>query len=284
MTEDVAVETATEDEVKPRPWDIFKNSFEVLYPAELTWMIGGRPFVQRELGWVELVNVRTKIADIINKSLYLGVLRADDMLFIENDLKATSMYVFVKLMDRRVGWYTSRLFGKESLPIFASLTGKPIPPMYVNTELFAIILRTEEVEFLDKYMTPDMAENIRVSFLKQNDINMILESLEPQEIDEDEPSLGNYLQYVDLKLSGIDIEDSWSPRKIDRVYTVLRRKKEYEKLEKAKTRALDRLGEARRQGAEISDHQERILSWKYDMFMKAALYGTEDDEESEWGW
>lgn len=265
-----------------KPWDIFKNSFEVLYPAKLDWVIGGHTFTQYELGWVELMHMQTKIVEIANRGFALGVLTDLDMSVInndDNDLSSGLSYIFIRIMDRSRWYIFGKLIGLNALPLIASVFGKHTPAMCINTPLYAMILRTDKLDVLDRHMTPSIAAEIQVAFLQQNDVKMIVENLKPQEgIDKDIPSLGGYQPYIEMKQWGIEVQNDWSPRKADFVRRVFYKLRAAESIEKQGDSEIERMLNAWSMMSSNLDvvsqeHRVKMVKLRFDVLIKQALFG-----------
>ena len=274
-----------------KPWDIFKNSFEVLYPTKLDLVIGGYQFTQYELGWVELMHLYPKIIEITNRALAIGVLNDLDMLAMQEDLFGGLSHMFIRIMDRS-RWYTqSRFVGKGVLPFIASVLGRHSPAMCVNTPIYGMILRTDKLDIIDKYLTPEIAAQIQVAFLQQNDIKMIVDNLRSQEdVDKDAPTLGLYQSYIEMIKDGIEIRNDWSPRRVDLIRDVFYRIKRTKRIEEQRTNTVNRLLHMwatvpTKTSDATREHKLRLTHWEFDAHVKEAMYGGSQDnkDDDEWG-
>lgn len=259
----------------PSICDKYNNSLDILYPSKQKWIIGGQTFHQSELGWVEFFNIIGKV------KFYYDLVRAtghvDDLLHelaIKMDYQALEV-IFFALMDRKAYSYRHSTLGNKLLGLILNFAQKPLPPIVFNANLYAMILRTDKVEFLSRYLDYQTALQIQGLFIEQNDLKSLIESFNTEKTD-DKPSLGFYEQYIELLKLGIQIPTTWSIRKIDMVYNVLMRKKRYQELDEE-----TRIGIRDRIKSGEKDYKINQFKWLMDSHKQVTLFGIEETVDKE---
>lgn len=255
----------------PVDWQKFNNSFEVLYPPERTWVIGGKSFTQIELGWVEILRFTNSLASFIGVAVALNILDERDVLIASDITSVTFNYIFYNITDRSTHGYLHRLLGRERLMRLMIALRRPVPPICINIGLYAFMLSTDEYEHLEKYLTPVIAKAIANTFLEQNDLGGILEGIVSGDDDEEvKPSLGFYEHYLTLARHNLHIDKTWSMRKINMLYDVITRKEAAKAIEIQKKDIVDSLSKA---GSSRQEIREAIYT--LDAQRQGILYGRE---------
>lgn len=258
-----------------KSWHKYRNAFDVLYPSKQKWIIGGQAFYQTELGWVEVFNAIGKVKlyyDLMR--LYGNIDNIYHELALQMDYK-TLKIVFLELMDRQQYAYRYKAFGGNLFFRASRIFGKQLPPIFYNASLYALILKTDKVEFLSKYLDNGIALGIQSLFLQQNDLKSFINSFsKASNSNDDKPSLGFYEQYIELLRIGIEIPDTWSIRKIDMIYDVLIRKNKFDELEQDK-----KIGIRDRIKAGEENHKISKFQWVMDNYKQAALFGIEKSDK-----
>ena len=140
-----------------------------------------------------------------------------------------------------------------------------------------MILRTDKVGFIDKHLDYDTSVSIQAAFLKQNDFDGMIEDIKSREpIDPNKPTLEHYERFIEMELAGIRPEETWSLRKIERVYKALVRI-QAARNHRASTRQLVlTLMQAGAEQSAITNLQRNAIKEEY-----VIMFGGYNNQESE---